>query len=120
MAMEIEKEIKRIIDGGAEFCFGVHGCELIGFGEILRKDSFLYASAFFYGQQHFHEIRFDRVELENERCILFTGPDRSYYLVGTDPQERDCSDVEEWKTVRDRYYQSWLEEKEWRLQFGNE
>jgi hypothetical protein len=113
--MEIEKEIKRLIDGGADFTHPGLPYELVGFGEIIKPNVFLYGVAFFYGQQHFHEIRFDRVELENKRCILFVAGDKNHYLVGTDPQERDCSDVEEWKTVRDRYYQSWFEEKKWRL-----
>jgi hypothetical protein len=115
--MEIEKEIKRIIEGGAEFCFGVNGCELIGFGEIYRPNVFLYAVALFYNDFHLHEIRFDRVELENERCVLFVTDGKDFRLVGTDPQERDCSDVEEWMTARDKYLQSWLEEKERRLSY---
>jgi len=113
--MEIEKELERIISSGADFNYGGSFNGLVGFGEIYKPNIFLYCFAFFDKSQDFHEVRFDKMVLENSRCIAFLVGDQVRYLVEVDPQERDCADVEEWKKVRSQFYPDWLAEKEMRL-----
>jgi len=113
--VEIEKEVERLIDGGADFYFPSGSDSLVGFGEIVAPNLFFYCDAFFESSHHFHFIKFDRVDLLNERNIAFLQGNQIYYLIGADPQERDCANVDEWKKVRSRYFESWLAEKEMRL-----